>query len=95
MIRAYQDILILGDTLLRREDHVVVSYPMKRRKKPCFVCGLFGHNSKQCMQVGLPSSEALLPGDLGIVIAYTSTSLQDMSPLIIALFSSMYGGRID
>lgn len=42
--------------------------PMEKRKKPCFVCGLFGHNAKQCAQVGLPSSEGLSLGDLGMSI---------------------------
>jgi hypothetical protein len=39
---------------------------MEKRKKPCFVCGLFGHNAKQCTQVGLSSSEELSLGDLGM-----------------------------
>jgi hypothetical protein len=41
---------------------------MEKRKKPCFVCGLFGHNAKQCTQVGLPCSEGLSLGDLGMSI---------------------------
>jgi len=29
---------------------VAANCPMEKRKKPCFVCGLFGHNAKQCTQ---------------------------------------------
>jgi len=63
-----------GETLLEtcyncsEEGHVAANCPMEKRKKPCFVCGLFGHNAKQCTQVGLPSSEGLSLGDLGMSI---------------------------
>ncbi|KAG0530333.1 hypothetical protein BDA96_05G176800 [Sorghum bicolor] len=45
-----------GETLLdtcfncSEEGHVAANCPMEKRKKPCFVCGLFGHNAKQCTQ---------------------------------------------
>ncbi|CAO2146919.1 unnamed protein product [Urochloa humidicola] len=45
-----------GETLLdtcyncNEEGHVAANCPMEKRKKPCFVCGLFGHNAKQCTQ---------------------------------------------
>ncbi|KAF8694588.1 hypothetical protein HU200_038117 [Digitaria exilis] len=45
-----------GETLLEtcfncsEEGHVAANCLMEKRKKPCFVCGLFGHNAKQCTQ---------------------------------------------
>nr|TKW01283.1 hypothetical protein SEVIR_8G169800v2 [Setaria viridis] len=45
-----------GETLLEtcfncsEEGHVAANCPMEKRKKPCFVCGMFGHNAKQCTQ---------------------------------------------
>lgn len=45
-----------GETMLEtcfnccEEGHVAANCPMEKRKKPCFVCGLFGHNAKQCTQ---------------------------------------------
>jgi hypothetical protein len=49
---------------------------MEKRKKPCFVCGLFGHNAKQCTQVGLPCSEGLSLGDLGMSIHALAVLIQ-------------------
>ncbi|AQK58391.1 zinc knuckle (CCHC-type) family protein [Zea mays] len=55
-----------GETLLEtcfncsEEGHVAANCPLEKRKKPCFVCGLFGHNAKQCTQKSLPLIIAFL-----------------------------------
>ncbi|XP_008789899.3 zinc finger CCHC domain-containing protein 7-like isoform X2 [Phoenix dactylifera] len=32
------------------EGHVAANCMMEKRQRPCFVCGMFGHNGKQCTQ---------------------------------------------
>ncbi|KAI0498911.1 hypothetical protein KFK09_019809 [Dendrobium nobile] len=32
------------------EGHIAANCKAERRQKPCFVCGMFGHNSKECLQ---------------------------------------------
>ncbi|KAL3850238.1 hypothetical protein ACJIZ3_012120 [Penstemon smallii] len=44
------------------EGHTTVNCTSARRKKPCFVCGSFEHNAKQCTKL-LKAPEALKEGE--------------------------------